>query len=167
MTLQPRDVRESRVEMTQIVMPGSCNAHHTAFGGTVMSWVDICAAISAQRYARRPVVTASVDNLHFVEPIKLGMVVALHSQVNMAWRSSMEVGVRVESEDPLTGFRRHALTAYLTFVALQDDGTPAPVPPALAVDPVDQRRKNDAEERRAARLSDREKRRARHAAITP
>src|SRR5687768_6041417 len=92
-----RTVDESRVEMTQIVMPGHANALHTAFGGTVMSWVDVCAAISAQRHARVSVVTASIDSVHFVEPIRLGQVVVLRGQVNKSWMSSMEVGVRIET----------------------------------------------------------------------
>ncbi|MBI5497813.1 MAG: acyl-CoA thioesterase [Deltaproteobacteria bacterium] len=150
--LAPRPVEDSRVEMTQIVLPGDTNAHGTAFGGQVMAWMDICGAIAAQRHCRRAVVTAAVDELEFVEPIKKGMVVVLRAQVNMTWRSSMEVGVRVESENPTTGERRHALTAYLTFVAKGEDDRPVAVPPVVATAPADVQRQGDAVARRQARL---------------
>jgi acyl-CoA hydrolase len=158
-----RPVDTSRVEMTQMVLPGDTNAHGTAFGGQVMAWIDICAAISAQRHCHLPVVTAAVDELNFVEPIKQGMVVVLRSQVNMAWRSSMEIGVRVESENPRTGERRHALTAYLTFVALGADDRPLMVPPVVATTPDDKRRQTDAVHRRDMRLQQRAARAARRA----
>ena len=86
----------SCVEMTQIVLPGDTNNHGTAFGGQIAAWCDICAAVAAQRFCRLPVVTASMDQLHFLQPVKKGMVVILRSQVNQAWKTSMEVGVRVE-----------------------------------------------------------------------
>jgi acyl-CoA hydrolase len=159
-----RAVDESRVEMTQIVMPGHANALHTAFGGTVMSWVDVCAAISAQRHARSSVDTASIDSVHFVEPIRLGQVVVLRGQVNKSWKSSMEVGVRIETEDPRTGVRRHALTAYLTFVALDGNGLPTAVPAVSVTNAEDERRQVDAERRRQSRLADRQRRAERLAA---
>ena len=158
---QGRPVKASQTEMTQIVMPGSTNALHTAFGGTVMSWMDVCAAISAQRHCGGPVVTASVDNIHFVTPIRLGDVVVLRAQVNMAFRSSMEVGVRVETEEIGTGQRKHALTAYLTFVALDRNDGPVQVPPALAEGPDEIRRQQDAMRRRQVRLEERARRAAR------
>jgi len=151
-----RPVEGSRVEMTQLVLPSDTNTHGNAFGGSIMSWVDVCAAIAAQRHCRRTVVTAAVDQLMFVEAIKKGMVVSLRAQVNRAWRTSMEVGVRVESEEPMTGLRRHALSAYLTFVALGEDGKPIPVPAAAATSPDDLRRQKDALARRESRLALRE-----------
>jgi acyl-CoA hydrolase len=166
MEMEPRPMAGSRVEMTQMVLPSDTNARGTAFGGQVMAWVDICAAISAQRHCRFPVVTAAVDGLEFVEPIKKGMVVSLKSQVNMVWKSSMEVGVRVESEHPRTGERRHALTAYLTFVALDDDDKPVAVPPVLAVTEDDLRRQKDAVMRRQSRLALRAQRHAGHKPVT-
>ena len=157
--MTPRPMATSRVEMTQMVLPSDTNARGTAFGGQVMAWVDICAAISAQRHCRFPVVTAAMDGVEFVEPIKAGMVVSLKSQVNMVWKSSMEVGVRVESEHPRTGERRHALTAYLTFVALGADDRPVRVPPVEATNADDLRRQKDALARRESRLSLRAQRR--------
>ena len=148
------------VEMTQIVLPSHANNHGTAFGGQIAAWCDICAAVSAQRFCRGPVVTASMDQLHFLLPALRGMVVILRSQVNQAWKTSMEVGVRVETEDPLTGERQHCCSAYLTFVSLGADGSPVPVPVLdTASDPVFQRRSKEAQWRRDARLRMRELRR--------
>lgn len=110
------------IEMNQLVLPQHTNALGTAFGGTIMGWIDICAAMAAQRHAREVVVTASMDQLDFLAPIKGGHLVNLRSTVNWVGRSSMEVGVRVETEDTLTGERLHAASAYLTFVALGEDG---------------------------------------------
>ena len=143
----------TRVEMTQIVLPTHTNQHGTAFGGQIAAWVDIAAAVSAQRFCRRPVVTASMDELHFLRPVSHGMIVLLHAQVNRAWRTSMEVGVRVEAEDALTGNREHCCSAYLTFVALDDGGAPHPVPTLdLEGDALATRRATEAQLRRAARL---------------
>ena len=114
--------------MTQIVLPSHANNHGTVFGGQMAAWIDVCAAVSAQRFARKAVVTASMDEIHFVQPVRRGMVVILKARVNQAWGSSMEVGVRVEAEDPRTGDTAHCCTAYLTFVAINDDGKPSQVP---------------------------------------
>ena len=122
------DPAVTEVEMTQIVLPSHTNNHDTAFGGQIAAWVDICAAVSAQRFCRCGVVTASMDELHFLHPVKKGMVVILRSQVNGAWRSSMEVGVRVDAENPITGKVLHCCSAYLTFVAIDEEGTPKSVP---------------------------------------
>ena len=114
--------------MTQIVLPTHTNNLGTAFGGQIAAWIDICAAVSAQRLARAAAVTASMDGLHFRRPVRQGMVVVLQSQVNRVWRSSMEIGVRVEAEDPATGTREHCCTAYLTFVVIGPDGRPGEAP---------------------------------------
>lgn len=146
---------DSRVEMTQIVLPPDANNRGTAFGGQIMAWIDIAAAVAAGRHARGPVVTASVDDVHFVRPILQGHVCVLRAQVNWVGRSSMEVGVRVEGE-AWGGPRYHATTAYTTFVALDDDGRPREVPDLQLDGPEDVRRHADAqrrmEERRARRL---------------
>ncbi|HNC99859.1 MAG TPA: acyl-CoA thioesterase [Myxococcota bacterium] len=142
----------TRVEMTQIVLPEHTNARGTIFGGQVAAWIDISAAISAQRFCRRSVVTASIDELHFLHPIHRGHIAIFQAVVNCAWKHSMEVGVRVEGEDPLTGQRTHTASAYLTFVALDEDGRPVGVP---ALDPQsaeELRREREAERRRARRL---------------
>jgi acyl-CoA hydrolase len=156
----PVPAADTTCEMTQIVLPGFTNAHGNAFGGQIAAWCDICAAVSAQRFARGPVVTASMDELHFLEPVKQGMVVVLRAMVNRAWRTSIEVGVRVEAEDPHTGLRTHCCSAYLTFVALGADGRPRTVPPLdPGPDPAAQRRFAEAALRRDARLHMRDLRR--------
>lgn len=162
MTPHPGAVRpeHTRTEMTQLVLPGFTNALGTAFGGQIAAWCDICAAVAAQRFVRGPVVTASMDQLHFLRPIRQGMVVVLQAQVNRAWGSSMEVGVRVDAEDVREGVREHCCSAYLTFVALGPDGKPVPAPILdTSGDPVAQRREKDADIRRNNRLRVREERR--------
>ena len=157
LTRQPRD---TRVEMTQIVLPVHTNNHGTVFGGQIAAWIDICAAVSAQRYSQGPVVTASIDQLHFLAAVRQGMIVILKSRVNQAWSSSMEVGVRIEAEHPETGALEHCCSAYLTFVALDADSRPRRV---AAFDPGEDpaaiRRAHDAETRRQMRLQAREQRR--------
>lgn len=146
------------VEMTQIVLPSHTNNHGTAFGGQIAAWIDIAGAVSAQRFARRPVVTASMDQLHFLKAVRRGMVVILNSQVNQAWTTSMEIGVRVEMEDPITGQRDHCCSAYLTFVALDDDDAPQVLPrfePGTDDEAI--RRAQAAQERRDHRLAVRER----------
>lgn len=150
----------TRVEMTQLILPQFTNNHGTVFGGQIAAWCDICAAVSAQRFSRRPVVTASMDELHFLKPVRQGMTVVLQSMINQAWRTSMEVGVRVEAEVIETGERVHCCSAYLTFVALDDAGRPVPVPELdTSGDPEAVHRAEDAELRRKARLDMREIRR--------
>ena len=143
----------TRVEMTQIVLPPHTNNHGTAFGGQVAAWADICASVAARRFCKGPVVTVSMDSLHFLSPIKLGMIVTFRAQVNQAWRTSMEIGVRVDSEDEATGQRQRCSTAYFTFVALDEAGRPRPVPALDAgEDAEDLRRAREAQIRRDGRL---------------
>ena len=143
----------TEVEMTQIVLPSHTNNHGTAFGGQIAAWVDICASVSAQRLCRKPVVTASMDALHFIHPVQQNMVVILKSRVNCVWNSSMEIGVKVIAEDPLTGAQMHCCTAYLTFVALDAQGKPLSVPELdLHDDPVLLQHAEDANIRRQLRL---------------
>jgi acyl-CoA hydrolase len=145
--------RASRVEQTQIVMPSHTNgAAGVLFGGVVMQWIDVCAAVAAMRHAGGQVTTASIDRLDFLSPIHLGDVVVLQAQVNYAGRSSMEVGVRVETEDPRTRERRYTTKAYLTFVAVDEQGHPRAVPPLELETDEDRRRFERAAERRHARL---------------
>ena len=155
--LVPVDV--TNVEMTQIVLPSHTNNHGTVFGGQMAAWIDICAAVAAQRFARKAVVTASIDELHFVHPVRRGMVIVLKARVNQAWGSSLEVGVRVEAEDPRTGDTSHCCTAYLTFVAINDDGRTSQVPRLDAgQDPEAIKRAQEAQDRRDNRLLMRQKR---------
>lgn len=152
---------DTTVEMTQLVLPSNTNNLGTAFGGQIAAWVDICAAVSAQRFCRMSVVTASMDALHFLNPVHQGMVVILRSTVNAAWNTSMEVGVRVDSEDPFTGERTHCCTAYLTFVSINDEGNTVPLP-KLEVPPDThwERRYKEAKLRRNLRLKIKEIRRS-------
>ncbi len=152
---------ETRVEMTQLVLPEHTNAIGTIFGGQVAAWIDVCAAIAAQRFCRRQVVTASIDELHFLHPIQRGHIAIFRATVNAAWSRSLEVGVRVEGEDPLTGERTHTSSAYLTFVALEADGSRATVPRLVPGTPDEHRRMAEAEARRAHRLATRAARDAR------
>lgn len=155
--------RASRVETVQLVLPGLTNTHGTIFGGILMQWIDIAAGISAGRHAGGPVVTASMDRLHFITPVNLGEIVTLQAQVNFAAHTSMEVGVRVLAETRPGGERRQATRAYLTFVAVDDAGKPRPVPPLKTETPEEKRRFDDAGHRRAERLRERRAMEKRHA----
>lgn len=158
----PRTVHpdETRCEMTWIVLPGDCNALDTVFGGQVCAWLDICAAVAAQRFTHTNVVTAAMDQLVFKAPIRRGKIAVLQAMVNWAGRTSMEVGVRVDEEDPLTGIRTHTSTAYVTFVAVDEDRRPVRVPELVPRDPDQERRHREAEHRREDRLTHRERIRA-------
>lgn len=155
--MEARNSIASEVIMTQLVLPSHTNALDTVFGGTVMSWIDIAAAICAQRHSQKEVVTASIDELHFLAPIYKGWVVNLKASLNYVSRSSMEVGVRVQSENPKTGENFHTASAYLTFVALGSDGKPTAVPPLKIETEEQKRRHHEAELRRADRLKRKEK----------
>ncbi|MBK7892958.1 MAG: acyl-CoA thioesterase [Bdellovibrionales bacterium] len=138
--------------MTEMVLPSHTNALGSVFGGVIMSWIDICGAIAAQRHAQMPVVTASIDYLQFVKPVFTGWIVNLKASVNYVGKTSMEVGVRVDAENPRTGETFHTASAYLSFVALDPSKKPVAIPP-LAVESVDEKRRNaDAMKRREARL---------------
>lgn len=145
----------SRVETAQIVLPGATNTRGTIFGGMLMQWIDTAAAIAASRHAESAVVTASMDRLHFLRPIHAGDVVIVQAQVNYAARTSMEVGVRVLSENPATGARAQTTRAYLTMVAVDEGGRPTPVPSLHAATEADRRRFREAAVRRAVRLRER------------
>jgi acyl-CoA hydrolase len=142
--------------MTQLVLPSHINAMGSIFGGTVMSWIDIAAAIAAQRHSNKEVVTASMDSLSFIAPVYKGWVVNLKASVNFTSRTSMEVGVRVDAENPRTGEVFHTASAYTTFVALGSNGKPAEVP-ALVLETADEKRRFEAaRKRREARLKSRQ-----------
>jgi acyl-CoA hydrolase len=152
MTL-PKPVSESRVEVTQMVMPGDANSLGTAFGGKLMQWTDLAGAMAAMRHARLPVVTVSVDQLTFLAPVRIGHMAILVAQVNAVFSTSMEVGVEVQTEDPRTGERRKCCDAFLTFVALGADKRPTALPPLLAETEEERRREREARVRRDARLA--------------
>lgn len=155
--MKAKTVSESQVEMTEIVMPQDTNSLGTIFGGRVMQWMDIAAAICGFRHCRTAVVTASVDALSFHCPIKIGEIVSIKASVNYTGKTSMEIGVRVDCEDPITGQKKHASSAYFTFVATNNIGRPISVPTLKPVSKVEQRRYKDAEKRRELRLQMREK----------
>lgn len=138
--------------MTEMVLPSHTNALGSVFGGVIMSWIDICGAIAAQRHARLPVVTASIDYLQFVAPVYTGWTVNLKASVNYVGKTSMEVGVRVDAENPRTGETFHTASAYLSFVALGPDKKPTAIPPMKILSPEQKRRHADAIKRREARL---------------
>ena len=147
--LRPSD---SKVDTTHLVLPPDTNHHGTAFGGKIMQWMDVAAGIAAARHGRKPVVTLSVDALHFERPIRLGDVVVLTASVNHTGRTSMEVGVRVDRENPITRQHEHCLTGYFTFVAVDEAGKPQPIAPVEPETPDEQRRFEDAARRREQRL---------------
>ncbi len=147
-----RFVADSQVEMTQLVLPNDTNTLGNLLGGRLMEWMDIAAAISAQRHSNRVCVTAAVDNLVFHQPIKLGEVVVLRSSVNRVFGTSLEVGVQVTAENQLTGERKTANTAYLTFVGVDGTGIPIQVEPAVPQTKEEKRRYRAALERRTVRL---------------
>jgi len=151
--MTPVPASASRVEMIQLVMPGHANVLGTAFGGTVMQWTDLAASMAAMRHARLPVVTASVDQLTFLSPVRIGQIAVLRAQVNAVFHSSMEVGVEVLTEDPQSGEQRRCCNAFLTFVAVGADGRPVAVPHLLVAGPEEQHREREAGVRRAARLA--------------
>lgn len=148
-----RPARESLSEYSELAMPNDANPLGTLFGGKVMHLVDLAASIAAGRHARRPVVTASVDYMSFLSPIRIGQLVVLNACVNRAFHTSMEVGVRVCVEDLVTGSVRHTSSAYLTFVALGPDGKPVPVPPVIPETEEERRRYEEADARRKHRLA--------------
>jgi len=150
-----KTIRESQVHMTEMVLPNHTNRLGNLLGGQLMHWMDICAAIAAFRHTNKVCVTASVDELNFLHPIKEGEVVILLGSVNRTFRTSVEVGVKVTAENLLTGDRKHANTAYLTFVAIDELGNPVEVPPIRPETKDEKRRYADAARRRARRLEHR------------
>ncbi len=142
----------SQVEMTEMILPQHTNAMGSVFGGVILSWVDIAAAIAAQRHAQKPVVTASIDAMHFLAPVKLGWVVSIKASVNYVSTTSCEVGVRIDAEDPLSRESFHTASAYVTMVALNSHGRPTEMPPLHPETPEEKKRYEDAIERRNVRL---------------
>jgi acyl-CoA hydrolase len=156
--LTPRYPTDSGTVATHLVLPGDTNGHHTAFGGKIMQWMDITASVAAMRHCGTPCVTASVDDLIFARPIRMGDIVIFKACVNYTGRTSMEVGVRVEREDPHSHQREHALSGYFTFVAVDADGRPMAVPAVEARTDNEKRRHEAAQERQDRRLKARKQR---------
>jgi len=145
-------VAHSQVEMTELVLPNDTNRLGNLLGGQLMHWIDLAAAIAASRHTKRICVTASVDELNFIHPVKAGEVVILRASVNRVFRTSMEVGVKVLSENLLTGEVLHANSAYLTFVSIDGNGAPVEAPRLRPESPEEVRRFEDALRRREQRL---------------
>ncbi len=155
--LAPKAVRESISEYSELALPNDANGLGNVLGGKVMHLVDLAAALAALRHARRPVVTASVDHMNFLHPVKIGQLMLLRSSVNRVFRSSMEIGVKVWVEDLQTGAVRHTSSAYLTFVALDATGQTIPIPPVIPETEEEKRRYEEAARRRDYRLEMRRK----------
>lgn len=153
--LTPRTSHESEAIMTELMMPNMANNLGNVFGGVILSLVDRVAAVAAIRHARQTCVTVSFDRVDFLEPIHLGELVTARARVNFVGRTSMEVGVRVEAENLVTGSRRHTNTCYVTYVAIDENERPIPVPGLIVETEDDRRRFEAAKARRALRLAER------------
>ncbi len=141
--------------MVQFVLPNDANTLGNVLGGMVLHWIDLAAAVVALRHCRHAAVTASIDQVSFLAPIKVGQVAMISGRMTYAGRTSMEIRVDVESEDLMTGVRQRTSTAYLTFVSIDKKGHPVPVPPLLLETDEERREARAAEARRAARLKSR------------
>ena len=148
----PKAVSASKTIMSRTMLPSDANPYGNVHGGEIMKLIDACAGAAATRHARARVVTARIDELSFLAPVYVGHLVTASASVNHVGRSSMEVGVRVDSEDLLTGKAAHVASAYLVFVATDEHGRPAPLPPLLAETDDERRRMKAAQDRRTLRL---------------
>ncbi len=154
--VDPKPPSESRGTLVKWMSILDANSAGFIHGGTVMKLCDEAAGVAAVKHSRCRVVTAAVDRMTFLHPIHVGELMTLSATVNAVWRTSMEVGVRVEAENPRTGEIRHTNTAYLTMVALDEDGKPTEVPPLAVGGPNEERRAREAQVRRRNRLAERE-----------
>ena len=152
-----KPVRESVSEYAELALPNDTNGLGNVLGGKVMHLVDLAAAMAGLRHARRPVVTAAVDSLQFIHPVRIGQLMVLRSSVNRTFHTSMEIGVHVETENLLTGEKLHTCSAYLTFVALDENKKPTPVTPVIPETDEEKRRYDEAGQRRENRLALRER----------
>jgi len=162
-----RPVRESQSERSEIIFPGDANALGNLFGGRLMQFIDLVGAMAASRHARAITVTASMDHLDFVAPVKVGDLLILKSSVNRAFRTSMEVGVKAMVEDVRAQRLRHVSSAYLTFVAVDTTGQRIEVPQVLPETDHQRRRFEDAGRRREMRSDETRRRKELRAALTP
>ena len=153
MDLTPKRAGDSATEMVQVVLPNDANPLGFILGGTVMHLIDIAGAIACHRHTRSLLVTAAVDGLQFLHPIKVGDLIILRAVVTAVWTTSLEVEVEVFSEETLTGVRRLTSRAYLTFVAIDRDGHRLPIPALILETDAERERAAEAEARRADRLA--------------
>ena len=157
----------ARVTLTQLMEVTDANVAGNVHGGVVMRLADTAGALAAMRHAGGLCVTVTVDEISFLEPVHVGDVLTLHASVNDVGTTSLEAGVRVETENPITGRRAHAASAYLVFVALDDEGRPRPVPPLLVETEQERRRQREARLRRTARIAHKEALMAERATARP
>lgn len=161
-SLRPKNVEETAIhDQTYKVFPNDLNSNDTVFGGLVMSILDRVALVVAERHAEKTCVTVSVDSMHFLGPARRGDILIFRAAVNRTWRTSMEIGVKVLSEHYKTGERKHILSAYFTFVAVDEYCQPIEVPPVIPKSPVEKRRYEEAELRRQRRKDEKEERKKR------
>ena len=151
--LEPRSPSASEAPVSELMMPNQVNNHGNVFGGVVLSMVDRAAGVAAMRHSGRPCVTVSIDGVDFKEPIFTGELVTCRARVNFVGRTSMEIGVRVEAENLLTRERRHTNTCYLTFVAIDADHRPVPVPPLELGTEEERKRFREGQRRREVRVA--------------
>jgi len=151
--MEAKPVSASVSEYSEISLPNDSNGFGNVLGGKVMHLVDLAAAMAGMRHARNPVVTASVDSLHFLHPVHINELIMLRSSVNRVFRSSMEIGVKVTTENLLTGVRLHTCSAYLTFVAIDREGRSVTIPQVIPETEDEKRRYLQAGERREYRLA--------------
>lgn len=152
--MKAKSVKETSVIIAQEMNPQDANPAGNVHGGVIMKLIDTAAGVVAKRHAGSNVVTASIDSLDFHHPVYVGDVVFFKASINYVGNTSMEVGVRVEAENPITGEIRHTASAYLTFVALDENGKPRKVPPIIVETEEEKRRYKDAERRRHIRLAE-------------
>ena len=150
--MKGKTVRESHVIMSQIMTPQDVNPSGNVHGGVIMKLIDTAAGVVAHRHARANAVTASIDRLDFHHPVYVGDLVTLKASLNFVGKSSMEIGVRAEAEDIITGAIRHTASAYLTYVSLDEEGRPKPAPPLILESEEEIRRNREAQARRETRL---------------
>src|SRR5260370_5710113 len=146
-SMTPKTVRESLSEYSELALPNDANGLGNVLGGKVMHLVDLAGALAALRHARRPMVTASVDHMNFLHPVKIGQLILLRSSVNRVFRTSMEVGVKAWAENLQTGADPHTSSAYLTFVALDEHGQPVSIPTVIPETEDEKRRNEEAAQR--------------------
>jgi acyl-CoA hydrolase len=154
MSRMSRKVSESKTVVARVMMPQDANLAGNVFGGTILKMVDEIAYVVATKHTRTNIVTVSLDRMTFHSPVHIGDLLTLKANVNAVWRSSMEIGVRVEAEDPRTGEIRHTGSSYLTVVALDDSGRPCETPELVLETSDDHRRNQEARRRRARRLEE-------------
>ena len=155
--MEGKKVSESRVIMAQVMNPEMANPAGNVHGGNIMKMIDTVGGVAAIKHARKLVVTASIDRMNFHSPVYIGDFVTMKASVNYFGKTSMEVGVRVESENPLLEIKRHTGSAYITYVALSENNRPAELPPLILATEEDKKRNTEAERRRQIRLAERRK----------